>query len=111
AVVGPARVQAFARGFFIEQGVLRAMVKPGVVPFTGRTPHGEIIVLGTIFVCRVGEHQTEVQVEQGKVRIVSMRGPERVLVAGQKASMLYSAHAGTPGEIRENPAVESDPSQ
>ncbi len=110
-LTGPAKAQAFSRGFSIERGTVRARVKPGQTTFTGRTPHGEITVLGTIFVCRVTEQETLVRVEEGKVRIVSTHGPERVLVAGQTAAMLYSAHAGTPGEIRENPAVESDPSQ
>lgn len=110
-VTGPARFQVFRRGFQLDTGSLRAQVKPGQTVFTGRTPHGEVTVLGTIFLCRVTEAGTEVRVEEGKVRIVSIRGPERILVAGQSASMIYSAHAGTPGEIRENPAVESDPSQ
>lgn len=110
-LTGPAKAQAFSRGFSLERGTVRARVKPGQTAFTGRTPHGEITVLGTIFICRVTDQETLVRVEEGKVRIVSTHGPERVLVAGQTAAMLYSAHAGTPGEIRENPAVESDPSQ
>ena len=108
---GPLDARVLVRGFRIETGTIRATVQPGEKPFIGKTLHGDIRVLGTIFTCHSEKEKTEVTVEQGKVEITPRQGPVRVLVAGESGCMIYSGNAGTTGEVRQSPAPDSDPAQ
>ena len=86
-VTGPVRLIPQERGFTLLTGQVLARVKPGETPYVGRTPHGTIEVLGTVFECTITEHATTVRVVSGTVKVVPNAGEPTTLEADQSTTM------------------------
>lgn len=75
------------RGFILQEGMIIAHVKPGKGPFIGKTPHGTIEVVGTVFKVMVKIDRTFVSVLDGRVKIRPLRGAPRNLSVAEGFEM------------------------
>ncbi|MFZ2958443.1 MAG: FecR domain-containing protein [Candidatus Ozemobacteraceae bacterium] len=87
-VVAPVEVVVETRGFVLLQGTLVASVQSGKIPFVGKTPHGQVEVLGTVFQLRVTKENSILHVLSGKVRMTSWGGVGKTFIANQSGDML-----------------------
>lgn len=84
---GRVDIRILDRGFILQEGVITAHVKPGKTPFIGKTPHGTLEVLGTVFKVMVKIDRSYVSVHEGKVRVKPLQGSSRVLTAAETLEM------------------------
>lgn len=105
-VVGPARLTVAQRGFHLLQGRLQASVVKGAGEFIGTTPHGQIVVLGTVFICETDARKTLVEVVSGKVKVTADGSEPKLLSAGEKIEMCQSGAVST--ETETIPAIDSE---
>jgi hypothetical protein len=84
-VTGSARLTVQKRGFSLTSGRVTAHVKPGATTFVADTPHGNVVVLGTVFALEVSSGTTSVQLISGSVKLVEVGKPETILTPGQTA--------------------------
>jgi hypothetical protein len=82
-VSAASRVKTAERGLFLFEGTIRLQVEPGLATFAVVTPLATIEVLGTSFEVSVQKQEIHVQLESGKLRIVSPEQPELILLPGQ----------------------------
>ena len=101
---GPARLTLTPQGFHLASGFLTASVAKESKEFIGTTPHGQIIVLGTVFSCNSTAQKTIVKVIEGKVKVKPDQGPEKILKAGETAEMLGE----TADESETIPSIDSE---
>ncbi|MFZ5953114.1 MAG: FecR domain-containing protein [Candidatus Rifleibacteriota bacterium] len=66
-------------------GVYR--INPSKKPISVETPHGITGVIGTVFEVTVSSSSTKVGVSEGKVRLTSKSGTERILESGKMMSL------------------------
>ncbi len=104
-VTGPARLNVCPRGFHLLQGQLKAEVVPGKGEFVATTPHGQITVLGTVFVVAADQRRTLVEVISGRVKVSGDNQTEKILNAGEKTEMYQP---GISSETETIPAVDSE---
>ena len=94
----------------IAAGTVEAEIVPGGAGFRVETPHGSVVVTGTVFRVTVRPERTEVQVSRGSVRIQPLGSPAKLLVAGESADMLPSL--GKPASASEagfiSPSADTD---
>lgn len=105
-VTGPARLNVMPRGFHLLQGRLEADVARGKGEFVGTTPHGQITVLGTVFICETDNRKTTVEVVSGKVLVKPDGQAVQFLSAGEKTEMYQSGSVST--ETETIPAIDSE---
>lgn len=104
-VTGPARLNVCPRGFHLLQGQLKAEVVPGKGEFIATTPHGQITVLGTVFMVAADQRRTLVEVISGRVKVSGDSQTEMILNAGEKTEMYQP---GISSETETIPAVDSE---
>jgi ferric-dicitrate binding protein FerR (iron transport regulator) len=103
------RVACTATGLTLGTGRLAAEIRPHPVerPFSVATAEARVVVVGTRFTVAAESRRTDVSVDSGRVRVATPRGGERLLTAGDMASV---GEAGVIGRVlRVAPAGTAHP--
>ncbi len=80
-----------ADSLYLESGRLLAVVRKAGKPFIVRTPHAEVLTLGTRFTVDAGVESTKVTVGEGRVRFTHLGpGNGSVEVAGRQTSTVLA---------------------
>jgi hypothetical protein len=82
--------QSVGMSFVIHHGTLAAAVQPqrGMLPLVLATPTAQVEVLGTRLLIEAGQRRTDLNVTEGRVRLVRVKDGETIEVGGGKRAVV-----------------------